>query len=127
MKNLSRIAVQRPVTFVMITLIVIGFGVFGLSRLSLNLYPDVSFPTISVYTTYDGVAPGDMETLVTRPIEELVGSVSGLQRIRSLSSQGASVIKLYFNWGTDLFVAQADVRKQIDFARRSIPQDADSP
>jgi CzcA family heavy metal efflux pump len=127
MKNLSRIAVQRPVTFVMITLIVIGFGVFGLSRLSLNLYPDVSFPTISVYTTYEGVAPGDMETLVTRPIEELVGSVSGLQRVRSLSSQGASVIKLYFNWGTDLFVAQADVRKQIDFARRSIPQDADSP
>lgn len=111
----------------MITLIVIGFGVFGLSRLSLNLYPDVSFPTISVYTTYEGVAPGDMETLVTRPIEELVGSVSGLQRVRSLSSQGASVIKLYFNWGTDLFVAQADVRKQIDFARRSIPQDADSP
>ncbi|MFU8861275.1 MAG: efflux RND transporter permease subunit [Cyclonatronaceae bacterium] len=127
MKNLSRIAVQRPVTFVMITLIVIGFGVFGLSRLSLNLYPDVSFPTISVYTTYEGVAPGDMETLVTRPIEELVGSVSGLQRVRSLSSQGASVIKLYFNWGTDLFVAQADVRKQIDFARRSIPLDADSP
>jgi hydrophobic/amphiphilic exporter-1 (mainly G- bacteria), HAE1 family len=127
MKNLSRIAVQRPVTFVMITLIVIGFGVFGLSRLSLNLSPDVSFPTISVYTTYEGVAPGDMETLVTRPIEELVGSVSGLQRVRSLSSQGASVIKLYFNWGTDLFVAQADVRKQIDFARRSIPQDADSP
>ena len=127
MKNLSRIAVQRPVTFVMITLIVIGFGVFGLTRLSLNLYPDVSFPTISVYTTYEGVAPGDMETLVTRPIEELVGSVSGLQRVRSLSSQGASVIKLYFNWGTDLFVAQADVRKQIDFARRSIPQDADSP
>ncbi|MCA1801190.1 MAG: efflux RND transporter permease subunit [Rhodothermaceae bacterium] len=127
MKKLSRIAVQRPVTFVMITLIVIGFGVFGLSRLSLNLYPDVSFPTISVYTTYEGVAPGDMETLVTRPIEELVGSVGGLQRVRSLSSQGASVIKLYFNWGTDLFVAQADVRKQIDFARRSIPQDADSP
>jgi hydrophobic/amphiphilic exporter-1 (mainly G- bacteria), HAE1 family len=111
----------------MITLIVIGFGIFGLTRLSLNLYPDVSFPTITVYTTYEGVAPGDMETLVTRPIEELVGSVSGLQRVRSLSSQGASVIKLYFNWGTDLFIAQADVRKQVDFARRTIPQDADSP
>jgi hydrophobic/amphiphilic exporter-1 (mainly G- bacteria), HAE1 family len=127
MKNLSKAAVQRPVTFVMITLIVIGFGIFGLTRLSLNLYPDVSFPTITVYTTYEGVAPGDMETLVTRPIEELVGSVSGLQRVRSLSSQGASVIKLYFNWGTDLFIAQADVRKQVDFARRAIPIDADPP
>ena len=111
----------------MITLIVIGFGLFGLSRLSLNLYPDVSFPTITIYTTYEGVAPEDIETLITRPIEEQVGSVSGLRRIRSLSSQGASVIKLYFNWGTDLFIAEADVRKQLDFARRAVPQDADQP
>lgn len=127
MTNLSKLAVDRPVTFVMITLIVIGFGLFGLSRLSLNLYPDVSFPTITIYTTYEGVAPEDIETLITRPIEEQVGSVSGLQRIRSLSSQGASVVKLYFNWGTDLFIAEADVRKQIDFARRAVPQDADQP
>ena len=84
MKNLSKLAVDRPVTFVMVTLIVIGFGLFGLSRLSLNLYPDVSFPTITIYTTYEGVAPEDIETLITRPIEEQVGSVSGLRRIRSL-------------------------------------------
>lgn len=127
MKNLSKLAVDRPVTFIMMTLIVIGFGLFGLSRLSLNLYPDVSFPTITIYTTYEGVAPEDIETLITRPIEEQVGSVSGLRRIRSLSSQGASVIKLYFNWGTDLFIAEADVRKQLDFARRAIPLDADQP
>ncbi len=127
MKNLSKLAVDRPVTFVMMTLIVIGFGFFGLSRLSLNLYPDVSFPTITIYTTYEGVAPEDIETLITRPIEEQVGSVSGLRRIRSLSSQGASVIKLYFNWGTDLFIAEADVRKQLDFARRAVPIDADQP
>lgn len=127
MKKLSKLAVDRPVTFVMMTLIVIGFGLFGLTRLSLNLYPDVSFPTITIYTTYEGVAPEDIETLITRPVEEQVGSVSGLRRVRSLSSQGASVIKLYFNWGTDLFIAEADVRKQIDFARRAIPQDADQP
>ncbi|KPP96159.1 MAG: RND-type efflux system permease component [Bacteroidetes bacterium HLUCCA01] len=127
MKKLSKLAVERPVTFIMITLIVIGFGLFGLSRLSLNLYPDVSFPTITVYTTYEGVAPEDIETLITRPIEEQVGSVSGLRRVRSLSSQGASVIKLYFNWGTDIFVAETDVRKQLDFARRAVPQDADQP
>ncbi|MCH8524159.1 MAG: efflux RND transporter permease subunit [Balneolales bacterium] len=127
MKKLSKLAVERPVTFIMMTLIVIGFGLFGLSRLSLNLYPDVSFPTITVYTTYEGVAPEDIETLITRPIEEQVGSVSGLRRVRSLSSQGASVIKLYFNWGTDIFIAESDVRKQLDFARRAIPQDADQP
>lgn len=127
MKNLSKLAVDRPVTFIMMTLIIIGFGFFGLSRLSLNLYPDVSFPTITIYTTYEGVAPEDIETLITRPIEEQVGSVSGLRRIRSLSSQGASVIKLYFNWGTDLFIAESDVRKQLDFARRAVPLEADQP
>lgn len=127
MKQLPKIAVERPITFIMITIIVIGFGFFGLSRLSLNLYPDVSFPTITVYTTYEGVAPEDIETLITRPLEELVGSVSGLRQMRSLSSQGSSVIKLYFNWGTDLFIAQNDVRKQIDFARRLIPDEADQP
>jgi HAE1 family hydrophobic/amphiphilic exporter-1 len=127
MKQLPRIAVKRPITFLMLTLIVIGFGLFGLSRLNLNLYPDVSFPTITIYTTYDGVAPEDMETLISRPLEELVGGVSGLQRVRSLSSQGSSVIKLYFNWGTDLYQAQNDVRKQVDFARRAIPDEADQP
>lgn len=127
MKALARKAVERPVTFLMISLIVIGFGLFGLSNLRLNLYPDVSFPTITVYTTYEGVAPEDMETLITRPIEEAVGSISGVRRVRSLSSQGASVVKLNFNWGTDLYIAESDVRKELDFVRRRVPDDAEQP
>lgn len=127
MKVLARKAVERPVTFFMTALIVIGFGLFGLSNLRLNLYPDVSFPTITVYTTYEGVAPGDMETLVTRPIEEAVGSISGVRRVRSSSKQGASVVKLRFNWGTDLYQAESDVRKELDFVRETIPDDADQP
>lgn len=127
MKNLSKIAVVRPVTVLMVSLILIGFGLFGLSNLRLNLYPDVSFPTITVYTTYEGVAPEDIETLITRTIEESVGSVSGIERVRSLSSQGASVVRLNFSWGTDLFFAETEVRKQLDQIRRSLPQDADQP
>jgi len=127
MKALAKKAVQRPVTSLMISLIVIGFGVFGLTNLKLNLYPDVSFPTITVFTTYEGVAPEDMETLITRPVEEAVGSISGIRRIRSLSSQGASVVKLNFNWGTNLYFAESDVRKELDFVRRTIPDDADEP
>ncbi len=127
MSKLPKVAVQRPVTFLMIALIIIGFGLFGLSKLRLNLYPDVSFPTITIYTTYEGVAPEDIETLITRPLEEGVGSTSGVLRVRSLSSQGASVVKLYFNWGTDLYIAEADVRKKLDGVRRSVPQDAEQP
>lgn len=127
MKILARKAVERPVTFLMTSLIIIGFGLFGLSNLRLDLYPDVSFPTVTVYTTYEGVAPEDMETLVTRPIEEAVGSISGVRRVRSTSNQGSSVVKLNFNWGTDLYIAESDVRKELDFVRRTIPDDAEQP
>lgn len=127
MGGLSRLAVQRPITFMMTSLILIGFGIFGVLQLRLNLYPDVSFPTITIFTGYEGVAPEDMETLVTRPIEENVGSISGIRRVRSLSSQGASVVKLNFNWGTDLYEAENDVRKQLGFVARAIPRDAETP
>lgn len=127
MKALARKAVERPVTFFMTSLIVIGFGLFGLSNLRLDLYPDVTFPTITVYTTYEGVAPGDMETLITRPIEEAVGSISGVREVRSSSKQGASVVKLKFNWGTDLYIAESDVRKELDAVRRQVPDDAEQP
>lgn len=127
MRKLSALAVRRPVTFLMLALILIGFGLYGLTQLRLDLYPDVSFPTITIYTTYDGVAPEDMENLIARPLEESVGTVSGLRRVESLSSQGATVLKLNFEWGTDLFVAENEVRRQVDFVRRSLPEDADSP
>lgn len=127
MKALARKAVERPVTFFMTALIVIGFGLYGLTNLRLNLYPNVNFPTITVYTTYEGVAPGDIETLITRPIEENVGSISGVRRVRSQSSQGTSVVKLHFDWGTDLYRAESDVRKQLDMVRRTIPDQAEQP
>ncbi|HBX65898.1 MAG TPA: AcrB/AcrD/AcrF family protein, partial [Balneolaceae bacterium] len=127
MGSLSKLAVDRPITFLMTTLILLGFGFYGLQNLRLNLYPDVSFPTITVYTSYEGVAPEDIETLVTRPIEESVGSISGIRKVRSLSSQGASVVKLNFEWGTDLYEAENDVRKELGFVERSIPDDAETP
>ncbi|MEX0723370.1 MAG: efflux RND transporter permease subunit [Gracilimonas sp.] len=127
MGSLSKVAVDRPITFLMMTLILLGFGFYGLQNLRMNLYPDVSFPTITVYTSYEGVAPEDIETLVTRPIEESVGSISGIRRVRSLSSQGASVVKLNFEWGTDLYQAENDVRKELGFVERAIPDDAETP
>lgn len=127
MASISKVAVDRPITFLMSTLILLGFGLYGLQNLRLNLYPDVSFPTITVYTSYEGVAPEDIETLVTRPIEESVGSISGIRRVRSLSSQGASVVKLNFEWGTDLYQAENDVRKELGFVERQIPDDAETP
>jgi len=86
--SLSGLAIKRAITFSMIYFFVVGFGLFGLSRLKIDLYPDVSFPVIAIITTYTGVAPEDMETLVTKPIEEAVASVEKIKHIRSLSKLG---------------------------------------
>lgn len=111
----------------MIYFFVVGFGLFGLARLKIDLYPDVSFPVIAIITTYTGVAPEDMETLVTKPIEEAVASVEKIKHIRSLSKLGASLILAEFDWGMDLDKAERDIRNNIDLIRGVLPDEADEP
>lgn len=125
--NLSGLAIKRAITFIMIYCFVVGFGLFGLSRLKIDLYPDISFPVIAIITTYTGVSPKDMETLITKPIEEAVASVEKIKHIRSLSKLGASLILAEFDWGIDLDKAERDIRNNIDLIRGSLPDEADEP
>ena len=125
--NLSELSVRRAVTFSMIFLVVLGFGLFSLSRLRLDMYPDIAFPMIGVVTTYEGTGPREMEDLVTRPIEGVVTAVEGVKKVTSTSKQGASVVFVEFAWGTDLDQAEADVRKNIELIKGMLPEDADSP
>lgn len=111
----------------MIYIFVFGFGLFGLSRLKIDLYPDVSFPVIAVITTYTGVAPAEMETLVTKPIEEAVASVESIKHIRSLSKLGASLVLAEFDWGLNLDKSEKDIRNNIDYIRDYLPDEADEP
>jgi HAE1 family hydrophobic/amphiphilic exporter-1 len=111
----------------MIYIFVVGFGLFGLSRLKIDLYPDVSFPVIAVITTYTGVAPAEMETLVTKPIEEAVASVENIKHIRSLSKLGASLVLAEFDWGLNLDKSEKDIRNNIDYIREYLPDEADEP
>ncbi len=125
--SLSGLAIKRAITFSMIYFFVVGFGLFGLARLKIDLYPDVSFPVIAIITTYTGVAPEEMETLVTKPIEEAVASVEKIKHIRSLSKLGASLILAEFDWGMDLDKAERDIRNNIDLIRGALPDEADEP
>ncbi len=125
--SLSSLSIKRTITFSMIYIFVVGFGLFGLSRLKIDLYPDVSFPVIAVITTYTGVAPAEMETLVTKPIEEAVASVENIKHIRSLSKLGASLVLAEFDWGLDLDKAEKDIRNNIDYIREYLPEEADEP
>jgi HAE1 family hydrophobic/amphiphilic exporter-1 len=125
--SLSSLSIRRAVTFAMIYVFVVGFGLFGLARLKIDLYPDISFPVIAIITTYTGVAPADMETLVTKPIEEAVASVENIKHIRSQSKLGASLVLAEFDWGIDLDTSEKDIRNNIDFIREYLPGEATEP
>ena len=125
--SIPRIAIQRPVTMFMISGVVILLGAISAIRLPVDLMPDVSFPSITVRVGYPGVGPLEMEELVTRPIEQAVSAVAGLERLDSTSSEGNSRVTLNFAWGTDLSEAADDVRSRIDRVRGRLPEEADAP
>ena len=109
-----RLAIRRPVTTAMIFLTMIVFGVRSYQQLPINLMPDIDYPTLTVRTEYEGAAPEVVENLVTRPLEEMLSIVGGLVEISSVSSPGLSQIILEFTWGTDMNMAQQDVRDRLD-------------
>ncbi|HPM60350.1 MAG TPA: efflux RND transporter permease subunit, partial [bacterium] len=108
-------------------LIVAGFGLFSLARLNVDLYPKLEFPIMAVITQYTGVGPFDLETVVSRPIEEATASVENIKTVRSTSQQGLSLVLLEFNWGTDMNQAEIDVRNSLEFIRDYMPEDASEP
>ena len=118
-------ATRRRVTILMMTLAVVLFGFVSLSRLKLNLLPDLSYPTLTVRTDLPGAAPLELETLVTRPIEEAVGIIRNVHQVRSVSRAGQADVILEFAWGTDMDLAGIDVREKIDLLQ--LPIEASRP
>ena len=125
--KLSRIAVNRPITTLMIVLIVIVLGVVSLGRLNIDLLPDMAFPAAVVVTSYEGVGPQEIESLVTRPVEEALGTVENVESITSLSQQGMSLVIAEFDWGTDMDFATLDIREKIDLFKGFFPDGVDNP
>ena len=125
--SIPRLAIERPVTMFMISMVIILLGGISLTRLPVDLMPDTQMPTISVRVNYSGVGPLEMEELVTRPIEQAVSAVAGLERVDSTSSEGNANIRLNFAWGTDLSEAADEVRTRLDRVRGRLPEDADPP
>lgn len=107
-------AIRRPVTTAMLFLTLAVFGWRSYQNLPINLMPDISYPSLTVRTEYEGAAPEDVEMLVTRPLEELLSIVSGMVEISSISSPGLSEITLEFTWDADMNMAQQEVRDRLD-------------
>ncbi|MCB5284719.1 MAG: efflux RND transporter permease subunit [Candidatus Cloacimonetes bacterium] len=125
--KIAQTSVNFPVTTIMVALIVIILGGVALTRLPIDAMPDVTSPTISISTSYSKASPLVVEELITRPIEEAVGAVSGVEEISSRSSEGSSSVQVYFAWGTDLDAASNDIRDRLDRILARLPDDASRP
>lgn len=112
--KLVEVATRRHVTISMLAVTLVLFGLISLKSLPVNLLPDLSYPTLTVRTEYQGAAPEEVETLLTRPVEEAVGVVKNVISIKSVSRAGQSDVLLEFAWGTDMDRAALDVREKLE-------------
>ena len=125
--SLPSFSVRRPVTVTMIFLAVILLGVISWTRLPQELFPPITYPQLTVVTNYPNAAPEEVETLITKLIEEAVGTVKNARRIISTSREGASIVIVEFNWGTDMNFAALGMREKIDLIKERLPREAEEP
>jgi HAE1 family hydrophobic/amphiphilic exporter-1 len=118
-------SIRRPVTVTMLFLAIAVFGGVSYSRLALNLLPEISYPTLTIRTNYEGAAPAEIENLITKPVENAVSVVNNVIRVSSVSKPGVSDIILEFSWRTNMDFAGLDVREKLDLLR--LPLEADKP
>ena len=125
--NLTALCIRRPVATYMAALIVMVLGVISFLKIPVDLMPEITFPTVTISTSYSNVGPLEMETLVTEPVEKAVSSVEGVEDITSVSVEGRSQVRVSFGWSKDLEVAVSDVRAKIDRIRDDLPAAAEAP
>ena len=124
---LSDVSIKRPVFATMMMVALVVFGIVGYSRLAVDEYPDVSYPVISVNTNYPGASPEVVEREITRPIEQALNTIDGLNEITSTSSEGSSSVRLNFNLGVDPVRMQPEVSVKVARIRRQLPRDILDP
>ncbi|MBN2009781.1 efflux RND transporter permease subunit [candidate division KSB1 bacterium] len=123
--KIVKFSITRPVTITMFMVAAIVFGYVAFDRLPINLLPDISYPTLTIRTEYAGTAPGEVENLISKPVEEAVGIISGVIRTSSISRPGMSDVVLEFDWGTDMDFASLEVREKLDML--TLPVNAEPP
>ncbi|MBX3193100.1 MAG: efflux RND transporter permease subunit [Labilithrix sp.] len=124
---LTRLALRNPVLILMMSLMVIALGALSSTRLSVDLFPNIDIPVIRVATFYPGAGPEDIEKSITQPIERAVASSPGVDRVESTSKQGASIVSVWFNYGTNLDTAQFDVQQRVAQMQSQLPPGIQQP
>jgi HAE1 family hydrophobic/amphiphilic exporter-1 len=125
--RISRFAVHRPIFTIMVVLMVLLLGSISLLRLPINLMPDISYPTLSISCAYENAGPEEIEELITRPIEQAVSAVPGVEEMTSVSVEGQGTVRVTFSWGADLDAAANDIRDRLDRIIDHLPDDSERP
>jgi len=125
--NLTKFSIKRPVTIFMSIIMIILFGAVSLSKLPLDLLPNFGLTYAAVITQYNGSGPYEIENMVTKPLEDAIGSVSNLKNITSQSQDGSSVIMIEFEDGTDMDFATLQMREKIDMVKGFLPEGVSDP
>jgi HAE1 family hydrophobic/amphiphilic exporter-1 len=111
----------------MAVLVVLILGAVSILKIPVELMPEITFPTVTINTRYENVSSGEIETLISEPVEKAVSSVSGVEEVTSVSVEGRSQVRVSFVWGTDLDGAVSDLREKLDGIRDDLPRDAKAP
>lgn len=124
---LTSVSIRRPVFILMVVSALIVLGLSALSKMKLELNPKVDFPVVSVLTTYPGAGPAEIETQITKKVEDAVASVNGVKAITSASQDGLSVVSIEFYLGTSSDTAASDVREKVSAIKGALPTDSKDP
>ncbi len=122
--NLAELSIKRPIFVTCVVLASLAVGLLSLAKLPVNLFPDVTFPVVTVTTPYPGAGPEEVETLISRPLEEEFSSLGGVKRLTSYNREGVSVVVAEFNLGIDVKYAEQQIRDRTATARRKMPDEA---
>ena len=125
--NLIRLAIQRPIFIAMIMLFLVVIGLLALTRLPVDLYPNVSYPVIAVRTDLPGGAPEEVEQLVTKPMEETLSTLPGLTTLRSISRPGSAIVIMEFELNTDVRFQEIQVRGKVGNLKKYLPDTVTDP
>jgi multidrug efflux pump len=126
MSSLSSISIRRPVLAIVMSLVIILFGVLGFRSLGVREFPSIDPPVITVRTSYTGASADVIESQITEPLEKILNGIEGIRSISSASNQGSSVITIEFNLSSNLEAAANDVRDKVSQAIRTLPADIDA-
>ncbi|QTQ10911.1 efflux RND transporter permease subunit [Treponema parvum] len=125
--SISEVSVKKPVTALLVFIILSALGVYSIFNLNVDMYPEIDIPYLIVYTGYKNAGPEEVEASITRTLESSLSGLSGLKKMQSQSSTGLSLIILEMEYGTNLDAAANDIRDKIDMVRSYLPSDADTP